>query len=122
MIYVREAEVTIVGNEAGVTCSIGIAKECITPEMHWLYSIVAGGGDIMRTTFSIEVKMDIGPDDQMAAMEEVVKVAGRMVFAQAVMLAGKRAPTIAIKADNSFIGEKELNAFDPEDFTAEQPK
>jgi hypothetical protein len=62
----------------------------------------------MRTTFSIELKMDIGPDEQMAAMEDVLRDAARTIFAQAVMLAGKRQPEIAVKTENSFLGEREL--------------
>ena len=62
----------------------------------------------VRTTFTIELKMDVADEEQMTLMHEVLKNNAQLLFAQSVLLAGKRPPMIALKSENSFAGQTEI--------------
>ena len=66
----------------------------------------------MRTSFDIELKMDVSmePDDgQLAAIKAIVISSAQLLFAQAIMLAGKRQPQIQVRLENNVLGIEVLN-------------
>ena len=63
----------------------------------------------VRTTFSLEIKMDVGDDEQTEAMKACVVEAAKTIFAQAILLAGKRKPQIKVFLENSMIGVEDLS-------------
>ena len=69
----------------------------------------------MRTTFTLELRMDVADEEQLRLMHRVLKTAAQGLFAQAVMLAGKKAPQIALKSENSFMGQTEIELHNEDD-------
>jgi len=75
---------------------------------------------IVRTTYTVSLKIDIDPEDKAtheAAVAEI-KIAAQVVFAQVSLLQLRRAPQIALTTDNSFMGTQAIEAFDPDAPTA----
>ena len=71
-------------------------------------------GGSMRTTFTLELKVDVTSNEQREILNEALRTAAQMLFAQAAMLAQKRPPQIAVRSENSFAGVQELKLHDGE--------
>lgn len=69
----------------------------------------------LRTTFTIELKMDVADDAQQALMHQLLKTAAQGLFAQAAMLSGKRPPQIALRSENSFVGQTDIELHSSDD-------
>jgi hypothetical protein len=73
----------------------------------WVFE--RGEGDSLRTTFTLELRMDLEGGEQRAIINEALRNAAQMLYAQAVMLSNKRPPQIALRSDNSFEGTDVLD-------------
>jgi len=84
----------------------------------------------MRSTFKIELKIDIDPDDKdtTEAIKEAAREAAQVLYTQALMLSAANAsptgrprpkPQIAIISDSVYIGTDEIALFEPQKAEAE---
>lgn len=71
----------------------------------------------MQTTYRIELKVDIDParEDAHEVIREVCRQAARTLFAQALLVSGKRKPQIAVHGDTFFEDTTNVKVFDDDD-------
>lgn len=66
---------------------------------------------LMRSTFKIELKMDMpqGDEETREVMRHACREAARTVFAAATMVSDKRKPMVAVFGDFGFDGEEKID-------------
>jgi hypothetical protein len=68
----------------------------------------------MRTTFTLELRIDVTDDEQKEIIELALRNAAQVLFSQAALLPNRRAPQIALRTENSFEGQKDLALHEPD--------
>lgn len=63
-------------------------------------------------TYKIELRVDFDDETKNPIIEAAMRMAGKHVLTSAMLLADKRAPTIALWGGDMFEGEKEINLAD----------
>lgn len=68
----------------------------------------------MRTTFTMELKVDIDDKEEREVINEALRQAAQLLFAQATLISQRRAPVIRVQSENSVDGVQELPLHDEE--------
>ena len=109
----RQKLITFHGNGARGRAFIGVDVRALVDNVALMRGNPIQTERIIRTTFTIELKMDVADDEQMKIVQEILKTAAQTLFAQTVLLAGKRAPMIALRSENSYIGQADIELHSP---------
>ena len=75
------------------------------------------GGIAVQTVYRVELKVDIDParEDAHEVIREACRDAARTLFAQALLVSGKRKPQIAVHGDTFFEDTAQIKVFDDEE-------
>ena len=78
-------------------------------------------GERMRTDYLITLRMDVDPSDEETKKHliDAIRSAAQIIYAQAVMVAHKRKPEVALQWENSYEGKEKIKLFDPNEDDAE---
>lgn len=70
----------------------------------------------MQTTYRIELKVDLDPanEDAHDVIREACRIAASTLFAQALLVSGKRKPQIAVHGDTFFEDSTQIKVLDDE--------
>lgn len=79
-------------------------------------------GERMRTDYLITLRMDVDPSDEEIKKHliDAVRSAAQILYTQAVMVAAKRKPEVALHWENSYEGKEKILLFNPDEDLADE--
>jgi hypothetical protein len=66
-------------------------------------------------TITIELRIDDDNEEKVQLIEEAAKQAAKHLWAQALLIAGKRKPDLAVRSEDMFAGSREIELLDEVD-------